>query len=255
MLLKNPALINTRKFIVNKVRRDSVLWNVLHFLYSLGMPWIPNTSIAKILSFYSKNKKNIFFIEIGANDGITSDLLRSYIIRDRWSGILIEPIKHIFNRLKVNYHGYQNLIFENVAVADKEESRLFYIPRKNGAETRASFSLDVILSDPRLNIKIEEDLIAERVQCVTLEKLLEKHGIVKVDIILIDTEGSDYEIIKHINFNIIKPSLIIFERNNLTFHDYKKCINYLVKNGYRLSKDGNNVLAIKGAHANLFKNI
>jgi len=253
MLLKNPLLINVRKILLSKVKRGSVLWTVLHYIYRLAMPRIPHIPISKVLERYSEEKNGkVFFIYIGANEGVTDDLLRSHIVKNGWSGILVEPIKHIFDRLILNYKEYPNLIFENVAVADKEEIRLFYIPRIDGGAVLASFSLDVILST-RPDFKIEKDVIVERVQCVTLEKLLEKHGVVELNVLLIDAEGKDYEIIRSINFNMCNPEIIIFERNNLTFGDYRNCIKLLVKNEYKLRQDDNNVIAIKEVLLPLFK--
>jgi len=245
MLLKNSLLIKLKKFVLTKVRFKSHLWNILYFLYTFGMPRLPLISIKEALDFYSRNNKNIFFIEIGANDGVTVDPLRSYIIRDQWSGILVEPVKRVFDLLKFNYRGYQNLIFENVAVADKEEIRPLYVSCYDQSNVRSSLSREIVIDTFTRGCSVEKDLIVEKVQCLTFPKLLEKHGVVKVDLIMIDAEGSDYEIIKTIDFNKIKPSIIIFERNNLSIYDYKGCINILAKNGYRLYKDEIDVIAVK----------
>ena len=42
------------------------------------------------------NIDNCFFIEVGANDGIYLDPLYPYIIKNNWSGILIEPNHIVF---------------------------------------------------------------------------------------------------------------------------------------------------------------
>ena len=241
MLLKNPILSRVRKMTISSVRKDSIPWKILHSVYSLGFPRISFASIQKILKNYAENHHDVYFVYIGANEGLTDDLIRHHIVEDRWSGILVEPIRKAFERLKLNYKGYDKLVFENVAIADKEESRLFYIPKDETAGVLASFSRDVILSTPR---GATQDLIVEEVRCTTVDKLLRKHGTNKVDLILIDTEGADWEIIKSLRFDKFRPSIIIFERNNLTFRDYKSAVSFLRQKRYELRQESNNVIAI-----------
>ena len=39
------------------------------------------------------------FIQVGANDGVYGDPLRSYVRRFGWKGILVEPQQDVFERL------------------------------------------------------------------------------------------------------------------------------------------------------------
>ena len=43
---------------------------------------------------------SFFFIQVGANDGITVDPIHKYIIEYHWNGILIEPQPGVFDQLK-----------------------------------------------------------------------------------------------------------------------------------------------------------
>jgi hypothetical protein len=46
---------------------------------------------------YSKSKnKPINFIQVGASDGLRWDPIRRFVIRDKWKGVLIEPIKPVY---------------------------------------------------------------------------------------------------------------------------------------------------------------
>jgi hypothetical protein len=56
-------------------------------------------------------------------------------------------------------------------------------------------------------------------------------------LLFIDTDGSDYDILTTIDFNLIKPRFIIFENMHLTDtnqrgHKYNKLIEYLNSKNY-----------------------
>lgn len=88
------------------------------------------TPIAEVLHHFSlANGRRIRFIQIGASDGLHSDPIREFIVRDRWSGVLVEPLPDSFERLQANYrylrHG--GLVFVNAAiVASGAEAPVFW---------------------------------------------------------------------------------------------------------------------------------
>lgn len=57
----------------------------------------------KILDTRAKITDDFFFIQIGSNDGILHDQIHNYVMKYNWSGVLIEPVKYIFNSLVKNY--------------------------------------------------------------------------------------------------------------------------------------------------------
>ncbi len=73
-----------------------------------------------VLTHTASITPEFFFIQIGANDGMTMDPIRSYILKYKWRGILIEPQPNIFRALMANYDGEQQLIFENVAISPED---------------------------------------------------------------------------------------------------------------------------------------
>ena len=70
--------------------------------------------------------ENFFFIQVGANDGISHDPLRAYIERYHWRGILVEPQPRVFARLCRNYASHTQLRFANVALTRYGESATPY---------------------------------------------------------------------------------------------------------------------------------
>jgi hypothetical protein len=61
----------------------------------------------------------VFFIQVGSHTGQSrGDYVRPKI-KKGWSGVLIEPVKYLFERLKKHYGENPKLILENVAIDTK----------------------------------------------------------------------------------------------------------------------------------------
>jgi FkbM family methyltransferase len=207
--------------------------------------------INQVIETFSKIKKDIFFIQIGSNDGIAGDPIHQYISEHNWSGILVEPIKYVFERLLHNYTGYPRLIFENVAIADQTGSRQFWYLQETEENLPAfydqlgSFDPEVILKHAKAIPDIKKYLVTEYVKCLTLSDLIKKHRVTKIDLFHLDTEGYDFDIIMQIDFHIFNPHVILFEHKHLSPKDSKHCAAYLNGNGYKLIVEAGNTAAYK----------
>ena len=80
-------------------------------------------------------------------------------------------------------------------------------------------------------------------QCHTVESILRQHGFDTVDLLQIDAEGYDYEIIKTIDFQQLRPSIIAFEQLHLSERDRDNCIELLASHGYRFLVERMDVIA------------
>ena len=96
-----------------------------------------------------------FFVQIGAFDGQTGDPIHGFVTTHGWRGILVEPQKRHFEALKATYGGQSDLIFRNVAVGERRESRVLYKIREDApglpvwAPQAASFDRATVLSHAR----------------------------------------------------------------------------------------------------------
>src|SRR5262249_35234617 len=70
-----------------------------------------------------QRQTDFFFVQVGANDGVRSDPLRSLVLEHRLAGLLIEPLPDQYARLRENYAGQPQLRFENCAVAEHDGTR------------------------------------------------------------------------------------------------------------------------------------
>lgn len=221
----------------------------------------PKKQLLLFLDNLSNTKrKKIFFIQIGANDGQWGDNIYKFVRRDKWSGILIEPQKEIFKRLLKTYNKRKNLFFENVAIDSKEgERNLFKISFCNsqwasgissfikndvqklidaGYVERMAMAESITLPADR-----EKWIGVENVKVQTLRNIIDKYQVKKLDLIMIDAEGYDFEIIKTIPFENIKPGVIVYEHSHFDEDVKSESWNYLKKIGYRIIPTEGNTIA------------
>ncbi|MCH9697885.1 MAG: FkbM family methyltransferase [Gammaproteobacteria bacterium] len=206
-------------------------------------------TLDSVLQNASSTNKQLFFIQIGANDGVIYDPIHRFVKHFHWQGILVEPVPNYFNKLRGNYASHNNLIFENVAISDQNVIRNFFRVRDdleflpewcNGLGT---FDRDVLLSHRWAIPNLEDYVVTEQVQCMTFQQLLDKHAITHIDVLLIDTEGHDLLILQQIDFAALRPSILLYEHEYISKEDRAGFEKILIKHGYRLSHHLGNTLA------------
>jgi FkbM family methyltransferase len=203
-----------------------------------------------VLAHLMLSKPDPFFIQIGANDGKTHDPLYKFVTEFGWSGILLEPLPDVFERLQANYRDRPNLKLLNAAIAEDDGSRVFYTVRP-GPDTHhlahqySSFRRDVIEKQTAFVPDIVDRVVETRVRCISMKTLLAEVAGRHVDLLLIDTEGFDYEILKMIDFSVLRPAVICFERAHLSPQDQEAAVQRLIAEGYRLTCDNLDFIAYR----------
>lgn len=201
-----------------------------------------------VLQNYMQQKPDIFFVQIGANDGKTADPVTEIIHKYRLHGLLVEPQPNIFKQLIKNYKDHPQLTFENSLIAAQNGTENFYAIRDDGqyklpmwcyqiASLDREKMMDLLSSqkqDLHLPTDIESLIETIPLPALTFQTLLEKHRVNQVDLLVIDTIGYDFEIIKMIPFDAIKPAIINFEHSLLSLDDQKECFAFLANLGYSL---------------------
>ena len=116
----------------------------------------------------------------------------------------------------------------------------FYLQESNDSELPSwydqigSFNYEVLIKHKPSVKDFDKLLTSVRVNTSNFEVLLEKYKLKNFDLILIDTEGYDYEIIKIIPFDKINPSVIIFEHKHLSKDEIDSAIKFLLEKNYSL---------------------
>lgn len=237
------AIDKIGNYLRAKLPRDSSVRNLLITIIQLFFycyyrnpinrhKWTSNHKVfEKTIEQYCQSRKDFFVIQVGACDGLMDDPICNYIKKYRWRGILIEPQRQEFERLRLNYDGIDNLIFENVAIADVDGVRPLY--KVDSIEAECEWQRGIATFYPTPNLE-ELGMAVEMVQCITFDTLINRHQVKRIDLLQIDVEGYDYEILKLLDLTKIKPRLIRYEHRHLSLSDMASCRNYLVQNGYKV---------------------
>jgi len=190
--------------------------------------------------FLSKNRnKNIFFIQIGANDGISQDPIYKY--SQNWDGILIEPIPEIFENLKRNYsRSKRNLIFENIAISDYNGEINLYLPKTIDPD---NWQTKLASTNKEAGMLNNFELQEIKVPCLSLDSLIKKYNIKEIDLLVIDIEGQEKLLFDNYSF-LIKPKAIFFEIRFYSYDVLVKMYAKFIKLGYRIFPERDNVLLI-----------
>lgn len=163
-------------------------------------------------------KKNGFFIEVGAADGLKCS--NTYLMEKflSWNGILIEPLESYNEDLKCN----RNSIIDNSIIwsSDHVKKKIF-VDKKD------------ILKSSIYNSSIGSSKNFTEKQTLKFDTLLAKHNINHlIDYCSIDIEGAEVELLKgfnfktHINVISIEHNFNVKKREEifkiLTFNNFKR---------------------------------
>jgi FkbM family methyltransferase len=174
---------------------------------------------------YFKYTTNGILVDIGAADGIRNSNSRR-LIEQGWSGLLVEPNKKNYNKLKDLYTLNTNIILENVGCSSETNiNQIFYIDKNDEHEQLSTFSYDQSVKCKNLyNCGFVED----KITLYNTTELLLKHNIKNINFLSIDTEAFDSNVIRGIDFNKIKIELICIENIDDSAMDILKNNNYEV---------------------------
>lgn len=194
----------------------------------------------RVMKSFARFYPEAVFVQLGSNDGAKHDPLRAAFLRSRWSGVMVEPVPFVFERLRANYGGNPRVRLENVAVATRSGFMPFHYLAQADAEhdlpdwydELGSFRRDVILKHVDRVPDLERRIVTMDVPCVTLLELCRRNGIAAVDLLHTDLEGYDYEVIRSIDFAQLRPTLLVYEHWHLSGEDRARCRDGLRSAGY-----------------------
>ena len=167
-------------------------------------------------------KKEGFFVEFGATDGIS--LSNTYLLEKffDWHGILAEPAKKWHKSLYRN----RKAIIETSCVWSKSNEKLEFLETKVAElSTLKQFRAGDMHAESRNSRNLY------LVNTVSLQDMLDRNSAPKyIDYISIDTEGSEFEILETFDFNKYQFGFISCEHN---FTPNRELVHSLLKrHGY-----------------------
>ena len=210
--------------------------------------------IYECLRAFAQSKDSVSFLQIGSNDGISQDPLREFIVRHpNWEGRLIEPLPHLFEKLKTNYRylGRSNLQYQNVAVSDRPGTIDLFRVKSEYHKEFPSF-VDQIASLSRSHIssvfpnhpRIEEKIELIHVNAVSIADIAESFRERGIDLLHMDVEGHEAVILRDFPFDHYRPEIIIFETGHLSIVDREAVDILLREQGYTVFDAGFDAVAL-----------
>lgn len=152
-----------------------------------------------------------YFVEFGATDGVkfSNTHLLEYLFD--WKGILVEPLASKYNDLIINRRCH----IENMLVWTDSGKKIDFL------ETPVSdLSTIYDFHDKDLHSNARQGGNLTTVDSISLLDLLDKYSAPRlIDYLSIDTEGSEYEILKAFDFDKYKFRVITCEHNYTDMRD------------------------------------
>ena len=170
-----------RRVVVPRIPPERVLASVARLKPA------PRHLLVPMLERFAELRPEASFVQIGAHDGQQQDPLRDIVLSREWSGIMVEPVPYVFERLQHHYGHLRRLTLENVAVGPEDGPKTFYHLRNTNDAGRpglpswfdalGSLNLEVVLAHRRFIPDIDSRVVETEVPCVTFETLCRRNGV------------------------------------------------------------------------------
>lgn len=188
----------------------------------------------EILDLYFQKNAKKFIIQVGGNDGTSGDPLRKYLITPKdYKVIIFEPLKYYFKKIYNLYKNRLDVEVINKFVSNESNIKeMFYInpeiademdgdgPKNGWAHGQGSVNKNFIYTQIELNSfrgpryrnniqKYKNNIISQEVNTTKISNLLIPDY--TENLLIIDSQGSELDVILSIDFKVNKIDLIIYE--------------------------------------------
>ena len=151
-----------------------------------------------------KGFKNGVFVDVGAHDGLSINNTLYFEKENNWTGINVEPMKKIYDKLIINRPNSINI---NCAITNIDGYSDF-IEVEGYSEMISGLLSDY---DNRHHIRLDKELYHHggnkkivKVKTSRLDTVFEENNIKHIHFLSIDVEGAEFSVIKSINFDKVE---------------------------------------------------
>jgi len=177
-----------------------------------------------------------FFVELGANDGVSQSNTLYFERHKNWRGVLVEPTPHNYLKCLANRSSHSH-IFCNACVSFEYKDRFVEIAFSNLMSSPIGLESNVI--DPiahaesgKRHLQSTEKVFTFGSVATTLNELLSKSQAPKnIDFLSLDVEGAEIEVLKGIDHKVYRFKYMCIECWDIT-----KMTSYLNPLGYELKE-------------------
>ncbi|MBD2201178.1 FkbM family methyltransferase [Calothrix sp. FACHB-1219] len=229
------------KRMMIKMVTDVLHYYGLHIMRYYRIPQSNVNLLSIAIPSLIHTKNNLFFLQVGASDGVTNDPLNPIINKysSHLKGICLEPLPNVFEKLVFNYSSYSEIKCENSALADCDGDIFMYCPVIEDGSQKSSLQLQVVTKHGFSKIK------KIKIKSISLPTLIEKYKITDIDILQVDAEGYDYQVIRKVIDLGFLPSIIHFESLHLDKSEISASRAMLSEKGYLYVETSKDTLAVR----------
>ena len=160
-----------------------------------------------------KGYKGGVFVDVGAHDGVSINNTLYFEKYNGWTGINIEPIKEVYDKLLLNRPSSTNI---NCAVCNFDGMTDFlcnkgYTEMISGIKD--TFDIRHLQRLQRENNQTGSTTTIIKINTKKLETIFEEHKLSHINYLSIDVEGAEFEVVKSIQFDKVFIDVIGFENN------------------------------------------
>jgi FkbM family methyltransferase len=205
----------------------------------------------------------VTFVNVGACDGLRFDDITPLIRRmTHVKALLVEPVPHNIQRLRRNFPDASKFAIEECAIA-AEAGSITMTTFSPEAITSGQLPIEFVgassttqnnimggrtswgVTDPKF-ADYKPYLLEITVPALPLQAVLDKHGLKRIDVIVIDAEGADWSILKQLDLERYRPALIKLEIGCLPPEDIGAAVIALKRQDYDLALSGDDLWAFAG---------
>lgn len=181
---------------------------------------------------------NFYFVQIGANDGILNDFLRPLIQKYHLKGCLVEPMEDVYHLLQRNYAGQPGLEFRNILIGEVDGKSEIYRFKRDATVPQEFFHGLARQDGEYIRRRAKEVCLEEAVEIVSCEMqtfatFAAGLPVDRIDLLYVDTEGSDDKIVIAALEAGFHPFIINYEWSEMSLERRYALKRRLLDYGYR----------------------
>lgn len=178
------------------------------------------------------NFDNGYFVELGANDGVTQSNSLYFERHRNWRGLLVEPTPHNFLKCRKN-RAPRSTVYCAACVSFDYHQKFVIIAYANLMSIPLNLASDIQDAHAHAQLgqqflKKDESLFEFGAIAKTLDSLLIDASAPKlIDFLSLDVEGAELEVLQGVNHQVFRFKYILVE-----CRDFGRLNNYLEKQDY-----------------------
>jgi FkbM family methyltransferase len=218
-------------------------WSIRREILRRALGRRPTTAARRKWNWWAAHHPDVFFVQIGANDGRTGDPLARYIDQHGWRGVMVEPVPATFAQLVENRGATPGIELVNAAITDHDGTVSIAVVDSAHPWTTQFASLHSDVTALHRNRYDDFSMHSIDVPCMTFAQLVQ--DVDQIDVLQVDTEGHDGAILAQVDFARWSPTVVQYEHSHLGVDERKATEERLVAHGYRITSNERDTLALR----------